>query len=493
MSHLIFLRQRSGRGKALLRLVLLVVAITAGLATTIEAQQTEVTAPARLEVTTASEIANQHFWAAIEEAQNIRTRTAASRLISALELDPSFGMARALSGFVTPGLTRQERRAEIARGISEMGDATPAELLTATAWREWVSGNTAQTKNLLDAAAELVPGDPNIAFYQAQITSVTEGPEVGVSAFRSVIERFPDNAAAHNILGYQLYRSGDKQGGMEMIHKYVSMLPDHPNSHDSYAEVLQWEGRFEQALEEYRRTLELDEEWIQGLTGQAEVLQMMGKGKDARTKLTEAIAIARTPQSRINLHRAIANSFVRDGDRKAAMEHLEIAAREAAENDIQNLETLARQEMALYEGALGNGSDIESHLSAASNAGAEGTIRQHAFAAGAYASAGMVSEAREAASELERMAASAGSGWINTSRVTNGMIGLAENNTSVAMDALITADPDDVLCRVLMAETYKKMGNSAESDALRTDVLNDRRISLFSAGQAIAYVRAKKL
>ena len=83
----------------------------------------------------------------------------------------------------------------------------------------------------------------------------------------------------------------------------------------------------------------------------------------------------------------------------------------------------------------------------------------------------MVSEAGEAASELEQMAASARSVWINTSRVTNGMIGLAENNTSVAMEALTMADPDDVLCRVLLAETYKKMGNSAEFDALRTDVL----------------------
>jgi tetratricopeptide (TPR) repeat protein len=490
MTNLMLSRERFGRGWGVTGFVFGVVAVTAGLAAATEAQQTEVAAPARLEVTTASAVANQHFWAAIEEAQNIRFTSAAERLKSALDLDPSFGMARALHGFVAPGMTTTERSTEITRGITEMADATPAELLTAMAWREWTTGNTTEAKSLIDAAANLVPGDPYVAWYQAQLTAVTGDVQTGIAVFRSVIERFPDNAPAYNILGYRLYQTGDRQGGLEMIEKYVSMVPDHPNSHDSYAEILAWEGHFEKALSEYRRTLELDESWVQGLTGQAEVLQMMGKGKEARVKLTEAIAIARTVSGRINLHRAIANSFIRDGDRKSAMEHLETAASVAAENDLSNLEALAYQEVALYEGALGDGNRIEAHLVAASNAGSSNVIRHHAMATFAYASAGMTVEARESATTLEEMAESPS--WINVSHVANGMISLVENNPSEAMTELSAADPDDMFCRILIAETYREMGNKTEADALRTDVLADRRINLFSAGQAIAHVRAAK-
>jgi putative Ca2+/H+ antiporter (TMEM165/GDT1 family) len=108
----------------------------------------------------------------------------------------------------------------------------------------------------------------------------------------------------------------------------------------------------------------------------------------------------------------------------------------------------------------------------------------------AYASAGMTVEARESATTLEEMAESPS--WINVSHVANGMISLVENNPSEAMTELSAADPDDMFCRILIAETYREMGNKTEADALRTDVLADRRINLFSAGQAIAHVRAAK-
>jgi len=466
---------------------------TAILVLPVTAQQTRVDSAnaATLQLTSSSEVANEHFWNAMAEAQNIRFRTAAELLDHALSADPEFGLALALKGFVAPGLTGQQRQEMISEAINMMGDATAAEIMTATALREWRGGNMVEARHLLDVVGEMVPGDPNVAFYQAQSKLGGATPEVGVLALRSVIERFPDQAPAYNILAYQLFNRGDERGAFEMAREYMSRLPNHPNSHDTYAELLQWDGRFEEALGHYRRTLALDDRWIQGWVGQAEVLQMMGEGEQAREKLQSAMGVAATDAARVNLHRAIGNSFAVEGNRSQAMEHLGAAVREANAANLNNLVALAHQEMALYDAALGNGRGVAGHLSAAAEAQGP-ALRHTGLSAIAYALAGDVDNARTAVRELAETAGS-NVGWNNTVHDVNALILLEENDADGAIRELGQSDPGNIFTRSIMAEAYKASDREADAETFRRDVLNDRRINMYNAVWMISHYRADKM
>ena len=448
--------------------------------------------PVTLYVTSATEEAVNHFWAGLHDTENIFFPRSANHFQKALELDPDLGLARVFYGWGAPGLTQAERSSEIARGIGSLGGATTAEVIVATALKELNANNTSAAKQLFGVAADMVPDDPHVAYLHAWVSGFGSGNQFrGITAQRKVTERFPDFAAAYNILGYGLWATGDHQGGLEAIRKYVELEADHPNPHDSYAELLQWDGRLEEATKHYRKAIELDESYTAAYHGLAEVNQLQGNKKETISYLTQAIDHAATPQARINFRRALANGYLINGDRKAAMENLAVAAEEAAANEFNGPATFAHQQMAVVD-AMDKGRNIATHLDAAAAINGADTPAQHAWTAIAYAVAGEVAQAREAATALEKAAADAPN-WQTASHAANAMVYLLEDRADDALAELEQADPTNDLIRVLTGECYLKMGNKDEAKTFKTDVLANRQFNIFNAFTALARVRAEKL
>jgi tetratricopeptide (TPR) repeat protein len=278
-----------------------VVAALLGLAPALApGQEVAVESPAavRLRVTTASEEAARHFWAGVGDARNIFFSRATTHFDRAIAIDSNLGLARVLRATLAPGLTQDERTAEVDRGLATLTSGATAEIVTALAFRESVAGHTKQAQALFQAATQILPGDPHLAFYAAQATANAEGPARGVEALRAVTEKFPDDAPSHNILAYLLWQTGDRDGAYTAVKRYVELAPDQPNAHDSHAELLQWDNRFSEALAHYGRAAELDSNYIEAYAGMAEVFQLTGRGRDARAMLQRAMARAPSTPAR---------------------------------------------------------------------------------------------------------------------------------------------------------------------------------------------------
>ncbi len=492
---------RVARPVSIAALAILASGLSAGLTA---AQQAEYEGKGKtLTVTSTSEDAKALFWTALDDAENIFFERAAVQLQKALALDQQFGLARVLYGWGTPGLTADERQAEIRRGVAALAGATAGELQTALAFREWSAGNMSVAKSMFVLASEMLPDDPHLAYFAAWTTAMADGRNKGIPALQSVTKRFPDAAPAYNLLAYNLWQSGDKEGGLKAVKQYIERAPDHPNPHDSYAELLQWAGRYSEAMAEYRRAAELDASYAAAYMGMAEIHQLMGQGKQAREKLTQAAqlevvtegAVAARPANvpaRINRMRAQANSYLMEGDRKAGMDLLAKVATEAEANDVKWLATLAHQQLAVADAVLGQGRYIASHLQNAAEIGGADNPQQYGYAAWAYAIAGQVTPAREALAKLE--AATAGEeDWRTPIHSVRGLLYLKENEPAKAMKELEQADPEDVYVKALLADCYKKMGRRHDARALSDEVLNHRQLNHFDPILPIAYLHAKKL
>src|SRR3989449_697472 len=214
-----------------------------GLALPVAAQQVNVASPAaeRLRVTTTSEEASRHFFAGLTEARHFFTSKAVMHFDAAIAADQNLGLAHVVRAATVPGLSQAERTAEVNGTVAAMRGATTSEMLVALAIRD--ASNQQQSHTLWETAAKLMPGDPNIAFYAALTAPGNGDPE----PMRAVTERFPDDAPSFNILAYQLWLRGDHDGGFKAVRRYMELAPDHPNAHDSYAELLQWSGRLTEA------------------------------------------------------------------------------------------------------------------------------------------------------------------------------------------------------------------------------------------------------
>ncbi len=456
------------------------------------AQQVASPEAGMLRATSSSAEATQHFWAGLDDFENIFFVRSASHLKKALDVDPNLGLARIVYGWGAPGLAQADRQKEIKRGLSALGEATTAELVVGTAFKEWNAGNASAARDLFAVAADMLPDDPHVAFWHAWVSG--QGPnnqQTGLIAMRKATERFPDFAASHNILAYSLWNAGDQAGAMKTVRKYVSLAPNHPNSHDSYGELLQWDGRLEEAAKHYRRAIELDAAFTAGYHGLAEIQQLTGKKNDAIATLTQAIDHAPTPQARVNFRRALANGYWLNGNSKAAMEQLQAVATEAAAKEFNNLVRLAHWEMALID-ALDRGRSVESHLSAAAAAGGMGTPAQHWWAATAHALAGNTAMARAAAEQLANAAKDAPN-WENAAHTANAMVLLLEKRAGDAMKELEQADPQNDLVRAVSAEAYAQMGNKMEAQRFKADVLENTQLNFFNAGMMVARAKVAKM
>lgn len=455
-------------------------------------QAYESPAAAKLEVTSASAEANKHFWAGVNDAENVFPAGATVQFDKALEADPAFGMARVFRARNAAGLNQAARLTEINKGIAELSGATTGELLTALGMREWTAGNLKEAMAIFGTASKMMPGDPHLALYRANVTGGATNPERGIAAIRSVTEDFPEFAPAWNTLGYMLWQSGDRAGGLEAIKKYAELAPDHPNAHDSYAELLQWSGRYNDAMAHYRRSAELDPTYGAAYTGMAEVSQMMGAGDHARRYLNEAIEHAQGPNAKVNLMRSIGTSYVLDGNMKAAVQQFAAAAAEAEKAGNKNLAGLALQQAAMVEAVAGKKGDAAAHLAKAGEMMGTDNPQQLGTAAMVNARIGNSAAAMESAQKLGEAASKGPAGMKNFSHLVNGAVYLHANQVDKAVAELAQSDPDDYVTKALLASCYDKMGQKAAAAALREEVVNDRRYGLGDRGYMIARLEVMK-
>ncbi len=97
------------------------------------------------------------------------------------------------------------------------------------------------------------------------------------------------------MLAYARWQNGDRQGALAAAREYVRLAPDHPNAHDSYAEILQWSVQLPEAMQEYQRAHEIDPTFGAGMLGMAEVHWLSGRTGAAREAYTKAAELARMP------------------------------------------------------------------------------------------------------------------------------------------------------------------------------------------------------
>ena len=454
-------------------------------------QQVAVASPEaqRLRITTKSEAAGHHFWAGLSDTRNWFLSRATGHFDEALALDSTLGLARVVRAFAAPGLTTDQRNAEAQRGIAAMTAASTGELVTALAFREAITGNNRQAQRLFETASQMLPGDPNIAFYAALFIN---DPTQQIPALRTATERFPDDAAMYNTLAYQLWATGDHAGAFAAVKRYVDIAPDQPNSHDSYAELLQWDRRYSEALTHYRRAVAIDSNFVESNIGMAEVLQVTGRGEEARQQIHAAIARAPDPESRVNYEVTLAHSFTLDGRLTDAMAQFAVVARDAQAIGRKQIAAQAHRDMALADAVLGRGTDIARHLAVAAQTDTTEPAQQLYATALAQGTSGDIATARQAAAQLATVAKT-DSNYTTWARVANAVISLRENKPNDALTELAGANPDRPMVQAIRAEADRAIGNTVDAQALRRQLIDDPQINLYNGFVTFARVRAGRI
>ncbi len=448
----------------------------------------------RLEPTSNSMAAVSEFNAGLLDLNNVQTVRAANHLRRSVDADPSLGIARVLLATVATDLNVTARDAEFARGIADAAKASAPEFLLASALRARFKNDFIGAQSLLQAAERMLPNDPSIAYISALNVGALPGSSYAatIEPLRKLTTSFPDFAPAFNQLAYNRWRSGDHAGALETVKMYVNQAPNEPNAHDSFGEILMLSGRFDEAVIELNKALDLDNALIVPAQRIACLRVIEGKGDLARTALNAVLPRAATPGVRISLLNQIAATFMLDGNAKLAMAQIETSIAEAQKANMVMSVSSGHATLAIIDALIGDGKSVGNHLSMV---GDGVTAIDKAYYSGlAMALTKQNAAARSAVETL--MHETMGKSTLANARLAPIINGLVLINEGKANDAIIEMNRTDLvtpLTRAVLALAHAKAGNLGLARSLRDEILGDRGLALTNGGLVTARVLVKRI
>jgi tetratricopeptide (TPR) repeat protein len=418
-------------------------------------------------------------WKAAEIGQQEPTLT---HLKAAIARDPSFGLARVFY-VLQNGVQYDRQEAELNRGVADAAKGSNSELLLAMALREWQLSHLSAPA-LFRAVNELMPEDAYLASL-----GVGLGDPAGLyERQKSVTVKFPNYAPAWNDFAYASWAKGHHEQALLAAEKQLHLLQDKPNSHDTYAELLQWSGKYSEALHHYGEAFALDSGFVEALTGMAEVETLQRHGAKAEGYIDQAIARTRLPNYKLAYMRERVVVDLLAGDGQHQVSGLEAVVNEAkAQNDSATAAVTLSQLSALN---ASNGDTTKAiELIAMARAIHPAPL---AFALFFQAMAHAILEHWDAAEADLAAARTAPFASFALGRISaaEAFILTQRGRPKDAIALLAKADLTDLLVAGRLAEAYDASGNKAEALKLQRRIADDKALNLNDWAASNARVRA---
>jgi tetratricopeptide (TPR) repeat protein len=301
---------------------------------------------AQLPLTTPSMRARTDFEAAMQNFEQYRLNESLQFLRAATKSDPKFAQAFIMIAKISKDPAEQTEAREQAKQLAPKASRGERLLI------RWLAG--AQEDDYLPAIAAMndllakYPHDARLAFLAGDWLTLQERYHQAAVVLEHALTIQPDYPAVLNDLGYTYAFDGDFEKAFAAMDRYVALVPNEPNPHDSYGEILRMDGKFDAALEQFRTSVRMDPTFGSEL-GVADTLALMGKEQDAREEYDRAIVFAGSQGDKVQYELQSALTWIREGNRKQADKALAEVAKHAHAANLARLEAEAHRILAMYE------------------------------------------------------------------------------------------------------------------------------------------------
>lgn len=419
---------------------------------------------------TSNQQAVAHFRAGVNDYQNASFESANAHFKMALDADPNFGLARVMWAG-TGQLSESQTAQELSRGVSDAAaHGSSNEVTLARAYRALALGQADSAKVLFTSAAQLMPNDALIAI------STPGNPFGGdVAFYRALATRFPNYPLVYNGLAYSEWFAGNKDAAIAAAKRQTELNPSAPNPHDSYAEILQWNGDFAGATAHYKAAASLTPKFPEAYAGLAEVASLQGNYDQARSYLNQAIANAWYPAQKVGYLRQIAGTYAMEGTSSdALLKALDAAAAEAkAAGDLRQAAIIYSQ-LAATHAALGHSDVAHQFVQTATTTAPTAPWNVHYFAGVAH---GLMKHWAPAQAELAKLKASTGAPPARVAAL-EGYLLTEQGKPADALTILMAADTTDPIVANRIAEAHAALGHPDEAAKWYNRINSNYAVSL---------------
>lgn len=304
--------------------------------------------PSRMQITTKSPRARALFEEGLKKMELLHLQAAGvESMRQAVQADPHFALGHIFITFFSQDPVEQVVQRE--KALATRQYAGPEEQLVI----QWVTnasqGHWVPAIQAMNSALDRYPHDKDLAWMAGRWLLVLQRQgQRALVLFERAIKIDPQFADAWNEIAYCYASAGDFDKAFAAIRHYADLIPNQANPQDSFAEISRLAGRFDDALEHYRKSLKIDPSFLDSQLGLGDTYALMGDQPRARAEYAIAIQEG-APVQKVAWGLQWAATYVRDGDLTGADLAFRQIAQQARELGFANYEAEAYRSMALCQ------------------------------------------------------------------------------------------------------------------------------------------------
>jgi tetratricopeptide (TPR) repeat protein len=292
----------------------------------------EAALPDKVPVTTDSGAARTLYDEGLSLADNLHFLEANQAFARAVEVDPGFAMGYfrlAQSSQTAAAFFKAVGQAEDnAKNVSE-GEQLYIRALIAGA-----ENDQEMQFEYLVALMSMYPRDERTHMQVANYFTGQQNFADAIKHYGHATAINPGFSAAYNALGYAYRNNENLPEARKAFARYVALIPDEANPYDSYAELLLEMGEYEESIDNYRKAIEINPNFLSAYAGITIAESLQGNAEAAQAAAAEMLAAARNSgQRQAAMFRAVTSHlFAGSLDAALAVSEERLAVAEAAGN-----------------------------------------------------------------------------------------------------------------------------------------------------------------
>lgn len=449
----------------------------------------------KVPITTSSAEARELYLQGRDLAERLRATDGRRFYEQAVAKDPDFALAHL--GLANTSGTTKEFIEAVTRAAALAGKVSEGEKHMLLGLDAAMKGNVPEVLSHYKELVRLFPNDERAHTLLGNLYFGRQEYENAVSEFVKATAINPSFSQPYNQLGYA-YRFLEKMDDAETaFKKYVRLIPDDPNPHDSHAELLMKRGRFAESIAAYEKALSLDPNFIASYVGIGNNYLSQGRTDQARTAFARIAKVARTTGERRQARFWMAASYVHDGATDKALDELRAgyalaeAERDAGSmsGDLVQMGDVLREAGRLDEASAKYAEAVKAiDQPGVPQQVKDATRRNHVFETGRVEAArGNLAAARSKADEYAGLIAAHKAPFeVRQLHELRGTIALADKRAAEAVKELREANQQDPKVLYLLALAYRDAGDARQAAAFATKAARFNGLA-FNYG----YVRTK--
>ncbi len=226
----------------------------------------------------------------ISHLDNFYFSQAARSFHRALEFDSTFVLAWGKLALVSMSADDEEQaRKHIARAFENFDHASDRERLYVRMWNHSIFFRQDAAIAVADSLLSEYPNEPEALVYRGHVYESRKRLDEAIKSYLSALAIDSTYAPASMSLGYAYSQTGDQKKALLYMRRYIRLVPQSADPRASYADLLMRVGDYEEALRQYKKSLEIKPDYWYSHTQIGNVYTIAGRLRDAEAEFVEGM------------------------------------------------------------------------------------------------------------------------------------------------------------------------------------------------------------